>query len=337
MSRRHYWIAGFVLLALVGCSEGNGSATGEVPGAGIAGTLNGEPITNDEVIDLLAEQQNDLVRAAVKAVATNRLIEAEARSRGITVDELFQVEVAGKVAPPSDVEIRGFYESRKNNPQFGGQTLEQLRPQIAQYLAQQKRIARHAEFLNQLRAAAQVRVLIDVPRFEVNIPTGAPSKGPAEAAVTIVEFADFECPACRSAQPALDRLLSDYAGRVRLVFRDFPLPNHARAVPASEAAFCAAAQDRFWEYHGSLMQGPLENADLKRRARDLGLDASKFDACFDAREHAAEVQDGFNQGRSLGINSTPTFFVNGRRVVGMSSYEEFKEIVEEELERAEVG
>lgn len=325
------------LLAATACSDP--AAPGDsLPGggdAGLAGSVNGEPITHADLIEILTVQQYDLMRSAVKAIATNRLIDSEAEARGITADELFTQEVTEKVPQPTDDDVRMFYDARKNTPRLKDKTLEEARGEISEYLLSQALTQRHADFLNELRAAGNIRVLLDAPRFDVAVPLGTPSKGDENAPITIVEFADFQCPACRKAYPAMERLLGEYGDRVRFVFRDFPLPSHPRSVPASEAAACAGEQDRFWDYYQNLMlmQGSLSDADLKNRAASLDMDTAAFEACFAAGRYSGEVEAAFQEGRTLGVNSTPTFFINGRRMVGFPSYEEAKTIIEEELAR----
>ena len=156
----------------------------------------------------------------------------------------------------------------------------------------------------------------------VKVPLGDPSgasKGPADALVTIVEYADFQCPFCARVEPTLDRILEEYKGRVRLVWRDFPLPFHDRAGGAALAAREARAQGRFWQVHKQLMasQGVVDQPAPERPGARAELDADVAAAS------------------KLGVRGTPTFFINGRRVVGAQPYERFKAIIDEEVKKAE--
>ena len=161
----------------------------------------------------------------------------------------------------------------------------------------------------------------------------SPSRGPADAAVTIVEFADFECPFCATAGATLQRLLEVYPQEVRVVFKHAPLPVHPRALLAHRAAAAAAAQGKFWEMHDLLFrsQDRLGREDLTDHARSLGLDLEAFERGLDAPEFAALVEaDRVLAGR-LGIAGVPSFFINGRYVAGAQPYDLFRELVEDEL------
>jgi protein-disulfide isomerase len=151
--------------------------------------------------------------------------------------------------------------------------------------------------------------------------------------VTVVEFTDYQCPYCHRAQGVIDQVLSRYAGRVRFVHLDFPLGGHPGAVPAARAARCAGEQGKFWEYHRGLMTapGPLDAADLARRAADLRLDRSPFEACLSSGRHDEAIQASLRQGEELGVSGTPAYFVNGRMISGARPLESFTELIDAEL------
>jgi protein-disulfide isomerase len=159
------------------------------------------------------------------------------------------------------------------------------------------------------------------------------TRGPAAAPVTIVEFGDFQCPICRGAQPVLDQLLKEYRGKVRLVFKDFPLTSHPGARPAAEAARCAAAHGLFWEYHDLLFLPGTEfsREALIRYAGRLALDREAFAACLDSRRFRDEIDADVREGRALGVFGTPTFIINGKPLVGAQPIEAFREAVAEAL------
>ncbi|MFH0860718.1 MAG: DsbA family protein [Candidatus Altiarchaeota archaeon] len=171
-------------------------------------------------------------------------------------------------------------------------------------------------------------------------PPGAdddPVKGSENATVTIVEFSDFECPFCakfyRETLPLLEK---DYihTGKVKLVYRDFPLTIHDYAPKAAEAAQCANEQGRFWAYHDRLYDSPseLNISDLKRHAVELGFDSKKFDECLDSGKYAEEVMADVNDGNELGmVSATPTFFVNGIAIIGAQPYEVFEQVIDSQL------
>ncbi len=174
-------------------------------------------------------------------------------------------------------------------------------------------------------AGEQQRVNVDM--------SGRPSRGAADAKLTIVEFSDFECPYCGAAQPTIAQIEKDYAGKVKVVFMHFPLPFHPNAQKAGEAAECALDQGKFWELHDKMFanQQALGVAQLKAYAKDLGMNTTKFDACLDSGVKAAQVGTDQSKGQAAGVGGTPTFFINGLPVVGALPYAQFKQVLDAEL------
>jgi protein-disulfide isomerase len=206
--------------------------------------------------------------------------------------------------------------------------------QIETTLRQARQAEARRRFVDTLRNKSRVRILLEAPRVEINAGT-SPSRGPATAPVTIVEFSDFQCPYCRAASGTLKALEQRYGNKVRIVYRDFPLPNHNDAPKASEAAACAHEQGRFWQMHDKLFEGRsgLQIAELKRYARDIGLDTVRFDACLDSGTREAVWRQNRAEGQRVGVSATPTFFINGRMLTGARPVEAFAEIIDEELGR----
>ncbi len=188
------------------------------------------------------------------------------------------------------------------------------------------------ELLSGLKAKTPVKIMLEPPREKVDA-AGRPTRGAASSPVEIIEFSDFQCPYCERAYPVIKRLLSTYGDRIHVVHRNFPLPNHPNARPAAEAAACANEQGKFWEYHDRLFehQDQLADPDLKQHAVEVGLDASKFGACFDMRKYQADIDADMAAGRDAGISGTPGFFINGRPLDGAQPFENFKTIIDEEL------
>jgi len=164
-----------------------------------------------------------------------------------------------------------------------------------------------------------------------------PARGPQNAAVTIVEFSDFQCPACKSyADQTEPQILSTYGDRIRYVFRDLPAASHPQAPKAAEAAQCAFDQGKFWEYHDKLFQSQaaLDVDSLKAYAKALGLNESAFNTCLDSGKYTQEVQKDYQDAINYGVTSIPTFFINGRKLVGAAPFSSFQTIIEEELAKA---
>ncbi|HUV83091.1 MAG TPA: DsbA family protein [archaeon] len=163
-----------------------------------------------------------------------------------------------------------------------------------------------------------------------------PVKGSNDAPVTMIEFSDYECPFCgKYYQQTFSLIEENYiqTGKVKYVFRDYPLKFHQHAKPAAEATECADEQGKYWEYHKILFenQNALDNESLKQYALDLGLDGTAFNECLDSGRMASEVETDFQDGISYGITGTPSFFINGNKVVGAKSYEVFQQLIDKEL------
>jgi protein-disulfide isomerase len=310
----------------------------------VVAVIAGEPFTARQLEEAagprlfqLRSQQYQAERQILDDAIAKRLLEREAAQRKITVEDLVQQEVTSKVAPVTEAEQKAFYE--QNKPRFGPLTEAEAMKRIETGLAQQRAAQRRAEFVETLRAKAGVRILLDPPRLTVEA-AGDPSRGPADAPVTIVEFSDFQCPYCSRAIDTMKKIEESYAGKVRLVYRDYPLVQiHPNAARAAEAAACANDQGKFWAMHDLLFahQDKLEAADLKKNAAALGLDTAAFDQCLDSGRHAEGWRKDAADAERYGVSSTPAFFINGRLVVGAQPYEAFAQVIDDELERAGVA
>lgn len=162
--------------------------------------------------------------------------------------------------------------------------------------------------------------------------------GSESATVTVVEFADFQCPACGAAHPIVQQVLNEYEGRIEYVFRHFPLPGHRHARIAAQAAEAAGQQDKFFEMGDLLFvnQEEWSNSNNPEEifvgyAEQLELDVAAFQEALDNDDLRQEIQSDLNTGMELGVNSTPTFFINGTMYPGVLSYDNFKQLLDEEL------
>lgn len=166
-----------------------------------------------------------------------------------------------------------------------------------------------------------------------------PFFGPENAEVTIVEYSEFQCPYCARVVPTVNQIKEKYGDRVKVVFKDFPLDFHQYAQKAAEAAQCAHEQGRFWEYHDMLFanQGSLDIASLKQYASGLGLNTEQFNSCLDSGKYAAEVQQDLSDGRAAGVSGTPTFFINGEKLVGAQPFSAFESLIINELGSASLS
>lgn len=161
----------------------------------------------------------------------------------------------------------------------------------------------------------------------------SPSKGYKSAKVTIVAFSDFQCPFCTKVNPTMDSLMKKYAGKVKLVFKNLPLPMHPDAKLAAQAGLAANKQGKFWEMHDKMFanQTKLKKEDLVAYATELGLNVAKFTKDMEDTKTAAAVEKDMQQAQSLGANGTPTFFINGVELVGAQPEEAFSQIIDKLL------
>ena len=280
----------------------------------------------------LDNQRYDALREGLDGMIAQELLKREAAARGTTPEALTTEEIEKKAPEPSDADIQKVYD--ENKAQLGGQTLEQIEPRIVQYLKGQKQDERRTAFIAELKKKYPTSVALKPPVVDVAA-AGRPERGPKNASVTIIEFSDYQCPFCQKAEDVVDQVMKTYADKVRLVYRDYPLPFHPNARPASEAAACANAQGKFWEYHAKLFHGDgLEPEKLKTYADQVGLDRKKFDDCLEKKPFKAEIDKDVKDGEKAGVNGTPAFFINGRMLSGAQPFEKFKEVIDDELATA---
>jgi protein-disulfide isomerase len=302
--------------------------------------VNGEAITATEVeralgakLSKLEEQIYTLKRDELEGLIAQRLLAQEAAKRGISVTALMDAEVTAKVGLVTEQEIDTFFQANKARLQGDEAS---VRENLRAHLQQQKLVTRRQRFVESLRSQSKVVVRLQAPpvvRVAVSS-EGAPIRGAKEAPVTLVEFSDFHCPFCNRAQATLKQVLERYPGKVRLVYRDFPLDAlHPQARPAAEAARCANDQGKFWDYHDVLYANTPRGtpADLRRYAEQVKLDVPKFEQCVSSGVHKAAVQRDIEEGKRLGVTGTPAFFVNGRQMDGAQPLDAFVRVIEEEL------
>jgi len=274
-------------------------------------------------------------KAALDAIIADMLVAQAAKAKGQTPEAFAQAEVARRIKPVTDTDVRTFYV--QNSERMQGRSFEQMSAAIQQYLSDQQQTTAKQDLIAELKKAGPaIRVVMDAPRTTVAVNADDPSQGKADAPVTVVEFSDFQCPFCLRVMPTLKDLRAKYGDKMRLVWKDFPLTQiHPQAFVAAQAGNCAREQGKFWEYHDKLFanQSALQPDFLKKYAADAGLDTAKFNQCLDGSKYEARVQDALGTGTKLGISSTPTMYVNGRMINGAQPIEVFQSVIDEELAR----
>jgi protein-disulfide isomerase len=302
------------------------NAVNLAPGAVLI-TVGGRPVTEGTIAERLKPivyklrlNTYQLTKQALDVTINDLLLLAEAARRNVPPEEIVRKEISEKVHAPTEAEIAKFYtENKARIPD----ELARVSNQIASYLQEQERQRLEQELSNRLRAGADIRLLISAPPLPQQSISADddPVRGNATATVTIVEFTDFQCPACAAMQPILEEVMKTYGGRVKLVVRDFPLAMHANSRKAAEAANAANAQGKFFEYADLLFkrQNALDVASLKKYATELGLNRVQFDAALDSGKYDPEIRHDIADGEIYGIDSTPALFINGMALTEMSS------------------
>jgi len=331
-------IAVLILLPMPGAATTEGTSASPVSSAGggsntVLATIGDHPVTQGEVDSKVAAQLYDLRKQALDEIINNYLVQRAAKMAGLKPDEY----IDRQVPRVTDHEAEQFYTQHKEqiDARTGGHSFDQIKPRLIAALQHQRDQEGREQLIEKLRTENHVSVMLMAPH--VNVATaGQPSTGAASAPVTIIEFSDFQCPFCRAAENSLKEVRQKYGDQVKLVYMDFPLGFHPHAMDAARAARCAADQDKFWQFHDALFldQKKLDPDDLKQTAAKIGLNSDKFNSCFTSDKHDAGIQKDMAEGNSLGVTGTPTFFINGRQLVGAQPPPKFYEVIDEELAHA---
>lgn len=330
-------LSAFVLLAAtqgVAGDDPKGNPTG--PSSVVVASIDGVKLT---LADFEAKRPTGLFQArnnyyeaerrAVDEYINEYLLNREAQKQGITPDQLLERHVnAAGFKQPSEETLKVYYEGVDTTEPY-----EAVRDKILEAI-RTRRIARaRTAFFQDLRKQANITFLIPPPRAPISM-SGVPIRGSKDAPVSIVEFADYECPYCQQIEPVLEKVLADYQGKVSFSFKDFPLPMHAHAQKAAEAAHCAQDQGKYYDFHDLLFTTrQYEVNQLKEQAKTLKLNFEEFTKCLDSDSKADIVKAQADEAQALGLPGTPAFFVNGRLINpnGTVSYSTLQQLIEEEL------
>lgn len=303
----------------------------------VLASVNGSEITQQRVDDSVAariyplQQQLYAIRkAALENLITTRLLELEATARNISIEELRRQLTLGEI----NVTRAQVEEAYKQNASFfASMSPDEARERLRLDLENQARMKNFRAGLEALRKKWIVKLSLPAPAFVSQLDDRlSPAKGATKPLVTIVEFSDFECPFCSAVQPALKQVMQTYSNDVRLVFKHMPLEGHRNSLPAARAAYCAAEQDRFWQFHDALFASEhLSSSAIDKIAADLGLGVPKFQACLSSEHSRAAIIKDIETARLFRIESTPSFIINGQLIKGALSFADFQKIIEREL------
>lgn len=302
--------------------------------------LNGKDVKSGEVLPNIQNDLNELDRQgyelkkrATEEIIQRRILEDEAKKQNTTIDGLFKQFDGLRDKDVSKEEFAAFLKSRNVDEK---KLTKQEKESVPQIIRMQRVYEARQRYMNELRAKANV--IFKIPKPQVKAIDVSIDDDPAlgTGKVNVVMFSDFECPFCARAVPRLVELRQKYGDKIKLVFRDFPLESiHPHAMRAAEAAGCAFEQGKFWEYHDLMFQNQdkMNQGDKlhEAAAKQLGLDMNKFVECVKSGRRQAEIRKDMEDGNKYGVNSTPTFFVNGKALRGALPLENFTELIDEEL------
>jgi protein-disulfide isomerase len=335
MKRFAILFSGF-FLAAIGAAQSSAPAKNDPPLA----TVDGQKLTEEDLAPYvqsqlrpLREQEYQIKKKALDSLINQKLVDVEAKKKGLTTEKLYEQEVDAKVPEPTDVEVSAIYAVQKeqiNRP------FDEVKAQLQQTLRRAKVQQARQDYSTRLREQAKVTVFLSAPRMEVGFDP-ARVRGNPKAKVMIVEFSDFQCPFCSQVQGTLKNVLAKHEGDLAIAFRDMPVTQiHPQAQLAAEAARCAGEQGKFWEYHDLLFgdQAGLEKNGLIGKAHKLKLDEKQFESCLSGEKYAKQIQQDSQDALRAGVTGTPGFFINGIFLSGAQPEATFEKIVQEQLNAA---
>jgi protein-disulfide isomerase len=301
--------------------------------SGVVAEIGSRKVTIEE---LQQKQAGKLLQAQYKYYLAERdvldqfiddqLLEMQAKKEGITLDELIKQHIAVHVPEPTEDQLRFYYEGVQTEDSY-----ESARSHIIDTVRELRTKKARDAYVAELRGQYGVVIELAQPSAHVDV-ADAPRLGSEKAPVQIVEFADYECPYCQKVNEDLARIREQFPNQVSLVYKDFPLPMHPLAAKAAVAARCAGAQGKFWEYHDSLFETKrLQMSDLKQQAAALKLDPVRFNQCLDSGEQIATIKKDIQEAQRMGLQGTPSFFINGHFMSGSIGFAKLRETVMQEL------
>jgi len=312
------------------------------PAAGVVATINGQNITEDQLIGdakldffELKKREYDLKMERLNKLIQEQLIGAQAKAAGMSLDDFIAKKVVGNNIKISDHDMKKFIAD-KHIPE--SQINPQIKERITSYLQQLRKQDAVDAYVAKLTKNSPVDVYFNKPKMDIQVDVGnAPVWGGENAKVTILEFSDFQCPYCGKAAETVTEIKKKYGNKIKIAFKQFPLPMHQNARPAAEASMCVYEQGvgKFWKFHDAAFkaQDKLDAAGLVKLAKESGADDKKFSDCLAAKKFAKQVEADMEYGNKVGVKSTPTFFINGQIIAGAVPVEQFSEVIDEELNK----
>ncbi len=319
-----------------------------LPADFVVATIDGTDVTAEDLGEELQSVEQTALRDYCQAVHDARrmalenkvretLVEGAAQKEQKTTDEYLRAQLDAKVPEPSEEEIRAFYEERAPPD---APPVDMVKPQIAEAIKREKAAAAFESLFSELEKGVNIeRRLPDVrpAAVAVDVPAHTPTVGPAQAVVEVVEFADFECPYCQVMATALQDVKARFKDQpVRFSYRHFPLSFHPNARPAAEYSQCAREQGKFWQLHDKIYANmdKMDADSLKAHAADVGVEPGALAECLASERPSREIESDLQKGKEVGVEGTPTLFINGRPFQGRPSPEDISAAINAELDAA---
>lgn len=332
-----------MILVSFACSEGTSKPSylfKPAPKEGIAAKTGDIEISNAELMDGIESEIFDLESKIfetkfnkLRSILLQKMMDKDERKKGLTNDEFLEKFIS-KDIKVADKAIDAFIKEQ-NIP--AEHINPQVREKIKGYLEMEKKKEAVDKWLAAQTAKNPVEVYIAKPRrptFPVEV-GNAPFVGDKDAKVTIVEFSDFQCPFCAKGADLLNQIKKKYGNKVKVAFKNFPLPFHNQAETAAVAGLCANEQSTnlFWKMHDEMFahQDSLDVEGLKGLAKKIGVKMDQFEKCLSENKYLSQVKADMEDGKKVGVKSTPTFFINGQVITGAQPLEVFSELIDEQL------
>ncbi len=312
----------------------------------VIGYYNGKSVSDEDLSSdekqSLFESKSQLFKEYENIVAKryfDEIITSYGKEKGISDKSLAQQTFIREKITVSDEKIKKFISENAENPQLKGKKLQEQENLVKPFLIQKEASNYFKTLLSEGEQTGKIQVTAlekpKMPRLSVEI-GNSPSIGNHSAKIKIVEFADYQCPFCATAEVTMKQVLDKYKDHIQFSFKNFPLVQiHPQALGAAVAAECANQQGKFWEMHDKLFlnHNKLSKDLFSSLAVELKLDKSKFDSCSQSSTAMDSIHQDMEYGQSLGINATPVFFINGLMLNGAQPFSEFQSIIESELSK----
>ncbi len=311
--------------------------------SGVAARVGDEAITDLRLEVLLGsklvEMRRDEYRMKIdrlNQLIVDTILEKEAKAEGKSIEDFVNDAAPLHLFPIDDAEIAKYLEENADRVRDWRGNIAELRDRVRQFLQQQKRAKALNAYAHSLEPKYGVVVNIPYPQppnVKVDV-QGAPTLGPADAPVSIVEFSDYECPACRATHDVVKKVRETYGDKIRWYFKDYPLKRHKDAFKAAEAAHCADAQGKFWQYQEKLFTAKdLSVESMIKLAGEMGMSEDTFKQCLQDSKYKSLVEKNLSDVVQAGVDRTPAFIINGMVFTGGPAFETFQTAIDQELKK----